>query len=35
MQMYLLKDAYVMINKITYTVLHKQDYIGVLNSKQL
>ena len=35
MQIYLLKDAYVMMNKITYTVFHKQDYTGVLNYEQI
>ena len=34
-QIYLLKDAYVMMNKITYTVYHKQDYTGVLAPHQL
>lgn len=28
-QIYLLKEAYAMINRINYTVLNKQDYIGV------
>ena len=32
MQIYLLKDAYVMMNKITYTVYHKQDYTGALDA---